>query len=104
MVGERIARWQLGCFRAGIAASCLIGNAGLALLPDSWFGAGIIDIAHAASVPGRPGLSVLFHRFGNRLGCDLLASGEVSSSVPPQRLAERLRHQLLERDFPGALR
>ncbi len=103
-VGEHLARLQLGYFRSGIAASCLVGNAGQANLPDPWFGARIVGVRHATAIPGAPGISTLFHRFGGSLSCDAIAAGAASRAIPPQRLLARLRHQLLVREFPGSAR
>jgi len=97
LVGERMARAQLGYFRAGVAASCLVANTGHTILPPQLFGAGVTGICHAATVPGMPGLAALFHRQGMRLCCDLIAADQVASAMPLERLAERLRYQMLER-------
>jgi hypothetical protein len=101
LVGERIARAQLGYFRAGVAASCLVANTGQTSAPGELFGAQVTRISHAATVPGMPGLAALFHRQGRRLCCDLIAAGAVRQAMPLARLRERLRHQLLERPLQG---
>ena len=103
-VGERLARLQLGYFTSGIAASCLVGNAGVASLPDPWFGARIASVGHATAIPGSPGISTLFHRFAGCLSCDIIAVGAAARVLPPARLVARLRHHLLLRDFPGSSR
>ena len=101
LVGERIARAQLGYFRAGVAASCLVANTGQSSAPSELFGAQVTGIRHAATVPGMPGLAALFHRQGRRLCCDLIAAGAVRQALPLARLRERLRYQLLERPLQG---
>jgi len=97
LVGERLARAQLGYFRSGVAASCLVANTGQTILPTQLFGAAVTGIGHAAAVPGMPGLAALFHRQGMRLCCDLIAADQVAHAMPLTRLAERLRYQMLER-------
>jgi len=97
LVGERLARAQLGYFRAGVAASCLVANTGQTILPTQLFGAAVKGISHAAAVPGMPGLAALFHRQGMRLCCDLIAADQVATAMPLERLSQRLRYQMLER-------
>lgn len=102
LFGERVARMQISNFRAGVAASCCVANAGVTTLPESLFGARVLGIDHAATVPGMPGIGALFHRDARGLGCDLMAAGAVARSVPPERVAERLRWHLVERPLGAA--
>lgn len=101
-IGVRMARAQLGYFKAGVAASCLVANTGPTVLPDSLFGIDVLGVDHVAAVPGMPGLAALFHRDRRGLGVDLIAAGDAARAVPPPALAQRLRHHLLERAFAGA--
>ncbi len=96
---RRLARAQLGNHRAGVWASCVVANAGATPLGSTWFGAPVIGVDHAAGIPGTPGLGVLFHRDARGLGFATLASGRVIAAIPPQRFADLLRWQLLERSL-----
>ncbi len=94
---RRVARGELGNHRAGVWASCVVANAGTTPLPESWFGARVLGVDHAACIPGTPGIGVLFHRDARGLGFSTLAAGRVIEMIPPQRFADLLRWQLLER-------
>jgi hypothetical protein len=48
-------------------------------------------------VPALPGLAVLFHKLGKRQVIEVIAVGPVTVQLPPEKLAELLRFQLLER-------
>ena len=100
--GGWFARFQLGFGRSGLAASCLVSNAGRTLLPERWFGGEVQGVDHAVALPGNPGLAVLFHRDGRGLGFDVLVAGRLGERLPPECFAQAVRHQLLERPFPGA--
>ncbi len=100
-IGVRLSRAQLGYFKAGVAASCLVANTGPTALPDALFGGEVLGVDHVAAVPGMPGLAALFHRDRRGLGADLIAAGDVARVIPPEALAGRLRHHLLERAFVG---
>ncbi|MBA3699243.1 MAG: hypothetical protein H0W78_10345 [Planctomycetes bacterium] len=94
---RRLARAQLGNHHAGVWASCVVANAGATPLGESWFGARVIGVDHAACIPGTPGIGVLFHRDARGLGFSTLATGRVIKTIPPQRFADLLRWQLMER-------
>ena len=94
---QRLTRAQLGNHRAGVWASCIVANTGASVIPESWFGVRITGIDNAANLPGTPGIGVLFHRDARGLVFDTLACGRVAQRLPPQRFAELLRWQLLER-------
>lgn len=96
---RRLARAQLGNHRAGVWASCVVANAGASPLSETWFGAPVIGVDHAACIPGTPGIGVLFHRDRRGLGFTTLATGRVIEAIPPSRFAELLRWQLLEREL-----
>ena len=100
--GGWFPRFQLGFARSGLAASCLVSNAGRTLLPERWFGGEVQGVDHAVALPGNPGLAVLFHRDARGLGYDVVVSGRLGERLPPERFAQALRHQLLTRPFPGA--
>lgn len=100
--GARFARHQLGFGRSGLAASCLVSNAGRTLLPARWFGGEVRGVDHAVALPGNPGVAVLFHRDERGLGFDVVCAGRLGGRLPPAHLAAAIRHQLLERPFPGA--
>jgi hypothetical protein len=102
LLGYRLARAELGFHRAGIAASCLVANTGRTLVPERLFGAGVLGVDHAASLPGTPGLGVLVHRDRRGLGLDVIATGAVARRLPPERFAALIAEQLLERPFAGA--
>lgn len=102
LVGLRLSRLQIGNFRAGLFASCLTANVGAVGLPDEFFGATVVGAEFVAAVPGSPGLGILFHRDRRGLCCDVIAAGRLARTMPPAALAERIRHQLVERPFPGA--
>jgi hypothetical protein len=94
---RRLARAQLGNHHAGVWASCVVANAGATPLGESWFGARVLGVDHAACIPGSPGIGVLFHRDARGLGFSTLAAGRVIDAIPPQRFADLLRWQLMER-------
>lgn len=94
---RRLARAQLGNHHAGVWASCVVANAGATPLGESWFGARVLGVDHAACIPGTPGIGVLFHRDARGLGFSTLATGRVIGAIPPKRFADLLRWQLLER-------
>lgn len=94
---RRLARAQLGNHRAGVWASCVVANAGATPLGETWFGARVLGVDHAACIPGTPGIGVLFHRDARGLGFSTLAAGRVIGEIPPQRFADLLRWQLMER-------
>lgn len=94
---RRLARAQLGNHRAGVWASCVVANAGATPLGETWFGARVLGVDHAACIPGTPGIGVLFHRDARGLGFSTLAAGRVIDQIPPQRFADLLRWQLMER-------
>jgi len=100
--GSWFARYQLGFGRSGLAASCLVSNAGRTLLPERWFGGEVQGVDHAVALPGNPGLAVLFHRDARGLGFDVVVSGQLGERLRPTDFAQAVRHQLIERPFPGA--
>lgn len=97
LLGERIARYQLGFGRPGLLASACVANSGRALLGETWFGASVRGIDHVAAVPGHPGLAVLFHRDGRGLCVDVVVAGRLARRCPAAHLAERIRWHLVER-------
>jgi len=102
LFGERFGQAQLGFMRAGLAASCLVANTGRTLVPERWFGATIAGVDHATTVPGQPGVAVLFHRDSRGLGFDVIVVGRVLRRLDPAHFAALVREQLLDRPFPGA--
>jgi hypothetical protein len=97
LVGERLARAEIGGGCPGLAASCLVANTGQTRIPATLFGAGVIGVDHRVAVPAQPGLAVLFHRDARGLGWDVIATGAVAAALPQAALAGRLRHHLLDR-------
>ncbi|MBA2481378.1 MAG: hypothetical protein H0V44_12010 [Planctomycetes bacterium] len=102
IVGERLARAELGNRGGGLAASCLVANTGAIALPETWFGSRVAGVDLVASVPGRPGLAVLFHRDRRGLVCDVIAAGAVPRLIPPEKLAQCIAFQLTGRVLPQA--
>jgi hypothetical protein len=101
-LGFSLSRAQLGMNRAGIAGSCLFANTGKTQVPEQLFGREVIGVDHAATVPGAPGLAVLFRRDRRGFGFDVITGGRVSREIPATRLADLIQHQLLYRLFKGA--
>jgi hypothetical protein len=96
-VPRRIAVGELGNHHAGVWASCVVANAGATPLGETWFGARVLGVDHAACIPGSPGIGVLFHRDARGLGFATIATGRVIETIPPQHFADLLRWQLMER-------
>lgn len=99
VIGQRLASSELGGGKSGVTASCLVANTGRSDLPGMLFGAELLGVDHAAAVPGRPGLAVLFHRDRRGLGFAVVATAAVARRESPADFARRLRHQLTERAF-----
>ncbi len=97
MLGERIARYQLGFGKPGLLASACVANSGKTLLGDTWFGAAVRGIDHVAAVPGHPGVAMLFHRDARGLCIDVVIAGALAQRLTPAQLAARIRHHLVER-------
>lgn len=97
MLGERIARYQLGFGKPGLLASACVANSGRTLLGDTWFNATVRGIDHVAAVPGHPGVAVLFHRDARGLCIDVVIAGALAKRLTPGHLAARIRHHLVER-------
>jgi|GEM_PF-4622707 hypothetical protein len=97
-----IAQAQLGNHGPGVWSSCIVANSGPSTLPESLFGARVLGVSHAATIPATPGLGVLFHRDQRGLSFDALACGKVLTHIQPQALARAIRWQLLERPIPAA--
>ena len=97
LLGTRLARNQIGFGHAGLHASACVANAGRSLLTGPWFGAAIQGIDHTATVPGHPGVAVLFHRDDRGLAWDTVITGRLARRLPPAVLAERIRWHLVER-------
>lgn len=97
LLGERIARYQLGFGRPGLLASACVANSGRSLLGDTWFGTTVRGIDHVATVPGHPGVAVLFHRDVRGLCVDVVIAGRLAQRCPAEQLAERIRWHLVER-------
>lgn len=104
LLGRRMARAQLGNFKPGLSASCLIANTAMARLPTQWFGTTLLGIDHRVSLPHAPGLAVIFSRDARGAGATIIATEAVAADIAPATLAHALRHQLLERLLipPGA--
>ncbi|HYE06843.1 MAG TPA: hypothetical protein VEL07_15105 [Planctomycetota bacterium] len=99
VVGPRLAHAELGGGRSGVTASCLVANVGRADPPATLFGSELLGVDHAAAVPGRPGLAVLFHRDRRGLGFAVVATAAVARRIAPADFARRMRHHLTERAF-----
>lgn len=97
LLGQRLARAQLGNFRAGLSATCLIANTAQSRLPDTWFGSAVLGLDHRVSLPHAPGLAVLFNRDLRGAGATIIATGPVATDLPPAALGVALRQQLLVR-------
>lgn len=100
--GPWFSRYQLGGGRSGLAASCLAANSGRSPLAGDWFGAVITGIDHVAVPPGQPGVAVLFHRDERGLCLDVVVTGALGRRLPPERLADAVVHQLVERPCAAA--
>jgi hypothetical protein len=93
---HRLVQAQLGFFGPGVHASAVAASTGKATL-STILGAQVTGIDHAAAIPGCPGVGALFHHDARGLVIDALAAGRVADVLPPSRLAEAIRWQLVER-------
>lgn len=91
-----LVRQELGFRGPGLGASAICGWSGLNALPTQLAGCSPVGVDHQVVPMAAPGLAILMHRDLRGWVADVHASAAVEPACPPQRVAEALRHGLLD--------